>query len=86
MGTKIITIRLKLFSLAKDLAGFDEKSLELPSDSPSEAVFTFLAKQNPQFQRWKSSMRIAVNMNYVDGSHRLQEGDEVAVIPPVSGG
>jgi molybdopterin synthase sulfur carrier subunit len=81
-----ITIRLKLFSSAKDLAGFDERLVDIPPDSKSEAVLTYLAKHNPLFERWKKSLRIAVNMEYVDNQHLLHDGDEVAVIPPVSGG
>ena len=79
-------IRLKLFSVAKDLAGFDERIIELPADSQPEAVFGYLVGQNPGFERWKSSLRIAVNMEYANQSKVLCEGDEVAIIPPVSGG
>ncbi len=86
VAEKNITIRLKLFSLAKDLAGFDEKLIEIPSGSQSDAVLDYLTKQNPSFERWKRSLRIAVNLAYVDSAHPLREGDEVAVIPPVSGG
>ncbi len=83
---KNIKIRLRLFSVAKDLAGFHEKEIEVPAESQSEAVFGYLIRQNPTFERWKSSLRIAVNMEYSDGSKILRDGDEVAVIPPVSGG
>jgi molybdopterin converting factor subunit 1 len=86
VAEKPITIRLKLFSLAKDLAGFDEKLVEVPPGSHSEAVIDYLTGLNPSFERWKPSLRIAVNLTYVDNSHPLREGDEVAVIPPVSGG
>ena len=83
---KSIKIRLKLFSVAKDLAGFDERMIEVPTGSPSEAIFTYLVQQNPGFTRWLPSLRVAVNMKYVDKTMVLKEGDEVAVIPPVSGG
>jgi molybdopterin converting factor subunit 1 len=83
---KKITIRLKLFSLAKDLAGFEETLVELPANSSSEAVFDYLKRKNPLFERWKPSLRIAVNMEYTESGKPLRDGDEVAVIPPVSGG
>lgn len=86
MERKSIKIRLKLFSVAKDLAGFDEKVIEVPTGSPSDSIFGYLIQQNPKFERWKPSLRIAVNMEYVDKTKVLCEGDEVAVIPPVSGG
>jgi molybdopterin synthase catalytic subunit len=81
-----VKIRLKLFSVAKDLAGFDEKVIEVPAGSQTEAVFGYLVQQNAGFERWKSSLRVAVNMEYSDRSKSLCEGDEVAIIPPVSGG
>lgn len=86
MKKRSITIRLKLFSSARELAGFDERLLEVPSNSPSDAVINYLTRQNPQFERWRPSLRIAVNLQYVDSQHPLQDGDEVAVLPPVSGG
>ncbi len=86
MAENTITIRLKLFSVAKDLAGFDEKLVEVPSGSPSEAVLDYLAEGNPSFSRWRPSLRIAVNLTYVGNTYPLHDGDEVAIIPPVSGG
>ena len=81
-----IRIRLKLFSIAKDLAGFDEKTIDLPLGSRSDAVLEHLIRQNPLFETWKPSLRVAVNMLYDDSQRPLANGDEVAVIPPVSGG
>ncbi len=79
-------VNLKLFSVARDLAGFDERVIEVPAGARPEAVLAYLSQHNPDFERWKSSLRIAVNMRYADRSEFLNEGDEVAVIPPVSGG
>jgi molybdopterin converting factor subunit 1 len=79
-------VTVQLFSLAKDLAGFREKSVELPPGSNANDVFEELKLQNPRFADWQSSMRLAVNQEYVSNDHPLREGDEVAVIPPVSGG
>ena len=79
-------IRLKLFSVAKDLAGFDERLVELPADSSVDAVVAHLTSVNPQFQAWEKSIRLAVNQEYAELNDKLHENDEVAVIPPVSGG
>ncbi|GJQ19907.1 MAG: molybdopterin synthase sulfur carrier subunit [Bacteroidia bacterium] len=78
-------IRLRLFANARDLAGFAEKTVDLQHPRASE-VFEYLASVNPEFREWSRSIRLAVNRRYVDDAHPLQEGDEVAVIPPVSGG
>ena len=81
-----MNVTLKLFSLAKDLAGFDERNIQLHDGDNAEAVLHHLVAVNPKFEQWKSSIRLAVNLEYVPNNHPLQDGDEVAVIPPVSGG
>ncbi|MBI3006271.1 MAG: MoaD/ThiS family protein [Ignavibacteriales bacterium] len=79
-------IKLKLFSIAKDLGGFDEQVVEVPPDSVAEDVLHSLIQKNTKFIDWKKSLRYAVNLEYVSDDFPLHDGDEVAVIPPVSGG
>lgn len=79
-------ITLRLFSIAKDLAGFGEKEIELPEQSRASDVLDVLHTTNARFVDWQSSLRLAVNQEYVSNDHPLKQGDEVAVIPPVSGG
>ncbi|MGB2868811.1 MAG: MoaD/ThiS family protein [Bacteroidota bacterium] len=79
-------VTVKLFSLAKDLAGFDEREFELTQPGVAADVVQRLIRENSRFLEWKNSLRLAVNCEYVNGDHLLKEGDEVAVIPPVSGG
>jgi molybdopterin synthase sulfur carrier subunit len=79
-------IKLRLFSIAKDLAGFEEKDIALDSGATPEHVLEILSEHNKTFERWKTSLRFAVNYEYVSNDHPLNDGDEVAVIPPVSGG
>lgn len=81
-----MNIRVKLFSVARDLAGFSEQTLDLGRSPRAGAVLEYLAEQHPEFSGWRSSIRLAVNQEYVSFDHSLNEGDEVAVIPPVSGG
>ncbi|MEX0601952.1 MAG: MoaD/ThiS family protein, partial [Bacteroidota bacterium] len=70
----------------RDLGGFDEREVELDGPGNAASVLEYLTRQNPAFSGWRSSLRLAVNREYVPTTHPLQEGDEVAVIPPVSGG
>lgn len=81
-----MTIKVRLFAVAKDLAGFHEGRVELPDASTAGDVLTHLANIDLRFSRWRSSMRLAVNQEYVGLDHELRDDDEVAVIPPVSGG
>ncbi|MEK6755305.1 MAG: molybdopterin converting factor subunit 1 [Bacteroidota bacterium] len=81
-----MTIRVRLFAIAKDMAGFGERQIELPHTSSAQDVLRYLAGVDSRFSDWGSSMRFAVNQEYVPNDHPLHHGDEVAVIPPVSGG
>ena len=79
-------IHLKLFSAAKDLAGFSEETVVLSHQASADAVLDYLTERNSRFAAWRKSLRVAVNQQYVENTHSLNDGDEVAVIPPVSGG
>ncbi|HLA68075.1 MAG TPA: MoaD/ThiS family protein [Bacteroidota bacterium] len=81
-----MNVRLKLFSVARDIAGFDEQVVVVAAHADADAVLRQLVEAHPALEEWKGSLRLAVNCEYVNRSHRLNEGDEVAVIPPVSGG
>jgi molybdopterin converting factor subunit 1 len=79
-------ITLRLFSVARELAGFREQTMEVPTGSCAGHVIDILQTRNPKFADWRQAIRVAVNQEYVSSDHPLHDGDEVAVIPPVSGG
>jgi molybdopterin synthase sulfur carrier subunit len=81
-----MNVELKLFSVAKELAGFEERTIQLVEHARAGDVLPYLARVNPKFAEWERSFRLAVNLEYVNNNHPLEDGDEVAVIPPVSGG
>ncbi len=81
-----MNIRVRLFSIAKDLAKIDELQLDMKDGAHVEEIYEYLVAYNESFMDHKSTFRFAVNEEYVDDDHKLQDGDEVAVIPPVSGG
>jgi molybdopterin synthase sulfur carrier subunit len=82
----MIHVHVKLFAMIRDIVGADEKILPLPADSPASAVLESLLQDHPRLREWKDYVRIAVNWEYVDGHQPIRDGDEVAIIPPVSGG
>jgi len=81
-----LSIQIRLFSVARDLAGFDVGTLRLRTGACAGDVMTELGKIHPQLIKWTDSIRLAVNLEYVTNDYLLHDGDEVAVIPPVSGG
>lgn len=82
----MISIHVKLFAVAKDLAGTGETTLSLQDDAQAESVLDHFLRADSRFEAWKDHLRLAVNSEYVDLNHPLHDGDEVAIIPPVSGG
>lgn len=63
-----------------------EATLVLPAASVADDVVSHFVVQFPAMERLRSYVRVAVNECYVDISHPLHNGDDVALIPPVSGG
>ena len=84
-------VRILLFGALKDLLSAEgarstSETMELPEQATvQEFLHRFLAAA-PQMQRFAGSLAIAVNREYAQLSHVLQDGDEVALLPPVSGG
>jgi len=78
-------ITIKLFALGKELIGAGELSREYAKPVTVQMVIEDLKREHPRFAQLKSYL-VAVNMEYADGSRELTDGDEVAIIPPVSGG
>lgn len=86
MPSSTISITIRLFASVKDIAKLSEITVELPCASVADDVLSYLTAQYPEMQRFHSYIRIAVNETYVDSTFQLHDGDEVAIIPPVSGG
>jgi molybdopterin converting factor subunit 1 len=79
-------IRVKLFAAAREQAGQQDVALELPSEADVRAVKHHLALAFPQLASLVTRSLIAVNSEYATNETPVTEGDEVALIPPVSGG
>ncbi len=81
-----VQIRIRLFAMQREIAGTRELAVDLPDDADVAAAWTALVAIHPGLAPGASSVRFARNGAYADGSTRLADGDEVAMIPPVSGG
>ncbi|MBA4186782.1 MAG: molybdopterin converting factor subunit 1 [Planctomycetaceae bacterium] len=79
-------IRVLLFAAARDHAGADSVSVELPAGATVAALHTELSRQLPALTPLLARSAIAVNHDFAEDSLVLSPGDEVAIIPPVSGG
>ncbi len=79
-------IRVLFFGLLKDICGHAEERLDLPEGSTAGSVFDHYAAAFPRLRQMASSIVLARNHEFVQTADRLSEGDEVALLPPVSGG
>jgi molybdopterin synthase catalytic subunit len=81
-----VRIRVLFFGVLRDIAGLREESVEIPEGSRLEAVFEHYAARHPALRGMSGSLVLALNQKFSEPSALLSEGDEVAFLPPVSGG
>jgi molybdopterin synthase catalytic subunit len=79
-------VKVLLFGQLKDIVGRQEDSLDLESGAQLSAVMAHYSSRYPQFQGLTHSIACSINQEYAQGSAVLKEGDEVGLLPPVSGG
>ncbi len=77
---------VKLFAILREKAGTSALTLELPEHATIADLIQEMAQRYPTLLVDTSNTMVAVNAEYVQESHTLHDGDEVALIPPVSGG
>jgi molybdopterin synthase catalytic subunit len=72
--------------MLKDVTGVSEQELELAPGAPLRAVFSHYATEFPRIAELSSSVVTALNRQFASPDTTLTDGDEVALLPPVSGG
>jgi MoaE-MoaD fusion protein len=70
----------------RDIAGREGETIEVAENALVGELYTTLQQRIPQLQQFRHVVAVAVNCEYSGSETRLREGDEVALIPPVSGG
>jgi MoaE-MoaD fusion protein len=81
-----ITVRVRLFAIQRELAGTRELTVALDDGADVEAAWSAVAERFPVLAPGRPSLRFARNGDYAEPATPLDDGDEVALIPPVSGG
>lgn len=82
------TVRVKIlfFGRLKDVVGQAEESLDLNDASTIEQLFALYAQRIPELAKYRSSVVASRNQEFAAWDSLLHSGDEVAFLPPVSGG
>ncbi len=81
-----ITVTVKLFAIYQETYRSEELKWEFPGGSSVEAVMFRCIKEHPHLSKWTEITRFAINMEFVSPDTVMEDGDEIVLIPPVSGG
>jgi molybdopterin converting factor subunit 1 len=79
-------VKTKFFAAIKDIVGTSDVDLELPAGVTAGDLFQQYCQQHPPLNRYAHNTMISVNLEFVPPETLLRDGDEIAFIPPVSGG
>jgi molybdopterin converting factor subunit 1 len=79
-------VRVRLFARLRDIAGAPEVERDVAEGSTLRTVWLALVTEFPDLERYSSSISGALNDEYARLDARVKDGDEVAFLPPVSGG
>ena len=79
-------ITIRLFARLREIAGTGELQRTLPAQPTAETAWHELAREFPALAEYRGVVSCAVNEQYARFDTRLEDGDEVAFLPPVSGG
>lgn len=79
-------IRVLFFGVLRDLTGQRECDIEMAEGATAAGLFDSFAARFPTLEQARKSITIARNHEFADPSTPLADGDEIALLPPVSGG
>jgi len=84
--SRSVRVKVLFFGRLREVAGHGEQVVEITADSSIEGLFATLAEKHPEFARYRGSLVASRNQEFAAWNTPLDAGDEVAFLPPVSGG
>ena len=79
-------IRVRFFAMCRELAGTDRAAFEFPDNADKHYLLNEITGSYRGLSGILSRVALAVNNKYISGDFELHDGDEISLIPPVSGG
>ena len=79
-------VTIRLFARLRDLAGSGELTRDIPGPATAQTVWRSLTTEIPSLGEYERTLSVAINAEYSRMAAAVQDGDEVAFLPPVSGG
>lgn len=84
--TDSISVTVKLFAIYQEAYGVPEAQWQFPAGAIVGAVRDRALTDHPKLEPWRDRTRLGLNLQFVADDTPLHDGDEVVLIPPVSGG
>jgi molybdopterin synthase catalytic subunit len=81
-----VEIDVRYFAMIREVVGRAAERRQVSAGTTAGDLFDQLIAEHPRLERMRPVTMLMVNQAYVRADHRLDDGDEVAFIPPVSGG
>jgi molybdopterin converting factor subunit 1 len=81
-----VEVGVRYFAMIREIVGRPSERRHVPENATVGALFDALVAEHPRLERVRPVTMLMVNQSYVGADHALRDGDEVALIPPVSGG
>ncbi len=81
-----IGIRVRYFARLREQAGVENEALQVTVGSTLADVYDATRASHPALEPDRASVRVALNQEFVDWATKVSDGDEIAFVPPVSGG
>lgn len=82
----MVRVKMSYFAQAREAAGTKEEEFRLKGRANARAAMMRAFEAHPKLAGLEKALKVAVNEEIVDGNVLLQDGDRVALLPPVVGG
>ncbi|HME12133.1 MAG TPA: MoaD/ThiS family protein, partial [Candidatus Acidoferrum sp.] len=81
-----MTAKVLFFGRLREIVGRGEDAFALTDGAPIDGIFAYYAERYPRLAEFRASVVASRNREFVDWETPVHSGDEIAFLPPVSGG
>lgn len=81
-----MTVTVRFFAIFRERLGRSHDVIDLTSGATVASAWASVAADRPELEALRTATRFAVNGAYADPQTTLHDGDEIAFLPPMSGG
>jgi molybdopterin converting factor small subunit len=82
----VIKVRAEFYSVVKEIVDASAFELSLPKNATVNDLFEHLKKSYPKLRDFEKSILFGIGVEFVDRTYVLNDGDVIAIMPPVQGG